>query len=640
MRGLEFRRLRNKLFLSICLFSIVFLFFAWSVKELWFKLDDIGTIIDGMITSVKDFLYVFSTQSRDFTAPINYKFSKPNFISALYRPLINIPFTITYYLAGLNAYVFYLVNVLFHALNTVLLFYIFLYFMPLTFSFLGSLLFAFYRDMSWLTWIAILNNVLSTFLLFVTILLFLSCIRNKEICTSTYKYYLSGFTLLLSFLSRESSVFFGFWIFFGVFLFSTHLVTCMQKLRFAFSKTWIFFLSNVLYILIRIWAFGFETISRTVNNFFIRFPFLKYFLQDKTNKIVIEKATKIEQQSLVVSDIAKTVVKAKPSSIHVFSNNIVEKICAWLKSLFHVDIVSGQDKILYLGLFVFWVGFLLFAYRKNKRLLLFLFLGFCFFGWPGFLAYPNTRYISSIFPIVIFTFLFGIYLFFRDDIHYVLKRVVLFVLFLLVAMSLLHGVRKNVRGLQMTAHDTLVRKAKYEKFFGENSFDKHANFIVISSPFTSDIHSVFQYFLGDWNIKLSYVLFATLAHRGSMGCKGDYKILGVKNKIIPVQQDGKKGLRLISLDKDHCAWWMNFSYYPIKWSKDQQSYIWKESSYEVGRWYDFSMGKFIIHERIGKDYVTDITFLFDDKWINEYTVFVYWDTVEGKYKILKNVEYL
>jgi hypothetical protein len=210
---------------------------------------------------------------------------------------------------------------------------------------------------------------------------------------------------------------------------------------------------------------------------------------------------------------------------------------------------------------------------------------------------------------------------------------------LLITISLINGIQKNVRGLQMTAHDTLVRKAKYEKFFNAYSFHKDANFIVVSSPFTSDIHSVFQYFLSDWHIKLSYVLFATLANRGSMGCKGDYKILGVKNNIVSVQRDGKKGLRLTSLDKNHCAWWMNFSYYPIKWSKKQKSYIWKDTPYEIGQWYDFSMGKFFIHERIGKDYVTDITFLFDDRWIDEHTVFVYWDTVEGKYKVLQNVRY-
>ncbi|MCK4650892.1 hypothetical protein KAT08_01830 [Candidatus Babeliales bacterium] len=642
-----FKIFKNKFFLSLILFLSIFLIFAFSIKQLWFKLDDIGTIVDGLIKNWNDFLKVFSTQSRDFTAPINYKFSKPNFISAIYRPLINIPYTIIYYFFGLDAYIFYLLNVFFHAINSVLLFYIFSFFMPVGLSFLGGFLFAFYREMSWLTWIAILNNVLSTFFLFITTILFLTFfLRSKKETLWCYdwRYYLSGFTLLLSFLSRETPVFFSFFVFCSIFfLCSYKYENFYEKIKYSFSKSWIFFLSNFVYVLIRIWAFGFETLDRTFNNFFIRFPFLKNIFLEKANvKLVNELSNNIvsntvENVSKVLSS-ANTVNLKKTFFTDFFSEKIIKienSFFAWIRSLFYVDIQSFQDKVLYFLIFLFLLFFLIFAYRKHGKVLLVLFLGFIFFAWPGFLAYPNTRYISSVYPILIFTVLFGLYLFCRNlSIKLIFRKSISFLIVLFLFVVLFAGIKKNHKGLNITAVSSIKRKEKYEKFFRENSFDNGKNFIVISSPFTSDIHSVFQYFLNNYSIKLSYVLFSTLANKGSMGCRGDYKVKGVESKIVSVKMDGKKGIRLISLNKQHCAWWMNFSDHPIKWSKKEKAYIWTDKKYMVDRWYDFSMGKFIINEMIGDKYVTDIIFIFDNIWVDENTVFVFWDTMEGKYKVL------
>ena len=240
-----------------------------------------------------------------------------------------------------------------------------------------------------------------------------------------------------------------------------------------------------------------------------------------------------------------------------------------------------------------------------------------------------------MYPFLISLFIFGVYLFKKDYKKGFIKNLILSMTFFLMGISVVFGIYKNTNGLSGAAKSTLLYKSNYSTFFKENSFDKNVNFIVIGSPYVSDIHGVFQAFLNNLDLKVANVRVSTLAAKGVWGCQGDYKTKDVKSKIEKVKKDGKFGLRLISLDKKHCAWWMKFSSFPLKWSKDEKAYVWTDKEPEVGKWHDFSMGKFIIHER-NEDYgITDVTYVFDDKWIDENTVFVTWDTVEGKYKVLE-----
>ncbi|QQR49635.1 hypothetical protein IPF37_02220 [bacterium] len=43
----------------------------------------------------------------------------------------------------------------------------------------------------------------------------------------------------------------------------------------------------------------------------------------------------------------------------------------------------------------------------------------------------------------------------------------------------------------------------------------------------------------------------------------------------------------------------------------------------------------MIHQRIDGRFITDISFIFDSKWLTPDTVFVVWDSLKGEYQILK-----
>ncbi len=636
---------KSKFFWGSILFALVFCVFVLPIKEIWFKLDDLGNIIAGIIKNPKDFIRVFSEDERNYLYPINFNVPQANFISCFYRPFQHIFFTIIYFLYGFNAYAYYVVNALFHAINAVLILYIFSFWMPLYLSFLGGLLFAFYPNWDWVTWICTLHNLLAIFFMFLSFIFFKKYLekRNSSLA-SIFLNFLAGIMFLFSVCSRENTVFFGLWMFiYAYFLANNSQDSFWLKLKSTFIKTWIFFATYVVYFFLRLNASGYKSLARTYNNLLLKFPILTKFLGNNVSVALVENVSEANASSLP-KDVLSVVNKVTTGSIIQVSwfqeiMNLIDlklsSFWSWTRNILNIDIQSNADKIIFLFIVLFLMFFLFFSYKNHKRLFLVLFLGVLIFSWPGIVAYPNPRYLSAIYPYLVSVFVFGIYFFKKEVKKGCFKYFILTIVFLLSGSSVGFGIYKNVRSIIGSSKDGLVYKQKFSEFFNENSFDKNANFVVIGSPFVSDIQNVFQAFLNNLDLKLAFVRASTLAEKGSWGCRGDYRIKDVKSKIEKVKKDGKFGLRLISLDKKHCAWWMHFSHFPLKWSKEENAYIWTEKEPEVREWHDFSMGKFIIHERNIDSGITDVTYIFDDKWINKNTVFVTWDTVEGKYRILK-----
>lgn len=309
-------------------------------------------------------------------------------------------------------------------------------------------------------------------------------------------------------------------------------------------------------------------------------------------------------------------------------------IYRWLSEYFNFNITTCSDKLF---VFVFLL-LITFFYRKHLRILFVLFLGVLFFSWPGIVAYPNPRYINAVYPFLIFIFIYGIYLFSKESItlnvsfdNRYIKLPVLILSLSLSVLSIKQGIYKNIYGIKGNAKNSLIYKLKFEQFFKENKFNKDVNFIIFGVPFASDIKHVFQVFLNDLDLQVAHIRHSSLACRGSMGCRQDYKIKNVKSKIIPIKYNGKIGFRLVSLDKEHCGWWMSFSHFPLKWSVQERAYIWSDKLPEIGKWYDYSMGKFKIYKRLPTKQILDVIFLIDNEWVNKNTVFVTWDTEKGKY---------
>ena len=661
----------KKLFLSLFLFLFIFCIFAFSVKEIWFKLDDLGVILNGIIKNFKDFIKVFSDDERNYIYPINFNVPKANFITGFYRPFQHIPFSFIYYFFKFNAYYYYLTNVFFHALNSVLFFLLISYFLPiLSLSFFGGLLFAFYPILDWIAWISTLHNFLAIFFMFLSLIFYRYFLfDNCGLFKKQIKYFLAGLMFLFSIISRENTIFLGIWIFIGVFLFMSPTVSCVAlceagsftpsprlwctsseglflskdiksffgKIKFSVSKTYIFFLAYFIYFLLRLNAFGYKTLDRTLNSILLKFPFLKGLCNSKTGNYISDISVNTSKN---ISSNISTVIVPKINNFS-WGEQIQKKIeqflnCfwRWTENIFDIGLYNLQNKVIVIFLSLLLGIFLFLAYKKHKKIFIFLFIGVLLFSWPGVMAYPNPRYINAVYPFLIFIFLLGIY-FYKIDIKNVYIKIIgLFFTIIIVLGAIFLGIQKNSSRVKNAAEESLVYKKKFANFFKKNKFNKDVNFIVVGSPFVSDIQNIFQVFLDDLKLRVAHVRASTLGQRGDMGCQGDYRIKGVKSQIERVNNNGKVGYRFISLEKEHCCWWMNFSFFPLKWSEEDRAYIWTDKFPEVGKWHDFSMGKFLINERIENKYITDIIFIFDDKWINENTVFVTWDTIEGKYKIL------
>ncbi|MBU4269744.1 glycosyltransferase family 39 protein [Candidatus Dependentiae bacterium] len=262
--------MRIKIFWAIFLFLITFVFYFFSVENIWFSLDDCGNVIAGIIKSKKDLIRIFLEDERNYLYPINFNVPQANFISGFYRPMQHIPFSIIYYLFEFNVKAYYFLNVFFHALNISLFFYLTSFFMPNIFAVFAGLLLAFYPIMDWITWISTLHNFLATFFMLLSLICFrFYWIKNK------FRYnFLAALFFLFSICSRENTIFLGILLFIFSFIFSEYK-NLRLKFKFAFNKTYLFLFIYIIYLVLRIMAFGFESLPRTFNNICMRFPAIK-----------------------------------------------------------------------------------------------------------------------------------------------------------------------------------------------------------------------------------------------------------------------------------------------------------------------------------------------------------------------------
>ncbi|MBD3231375.1 hypothetical protein GF322_01800 [Candidatus Dependentiae bacterium] len=631
----------KKNYCAIFLFLMVFIIFAFLGRDVWFQVDDVGNIAGRIVRSLNDLFKLFTEDERTYIYPINFTIPKPNFISGFYRPLQHIPFTIIYNFFGFNPYAYYLTNVFFHSLNVVLFFYFCLLFIQFNLAIVGSLLLAFYPFYDWIAWLSCLHNFLAIFFLILSLIFYRQFWFSRKMGWQI----LSAFMFFLSIVSRENTIVLGIWIFWGIFLFC-YRCSFLQKFKSVFLNGWAFFVTYIFYFFIRFYSFGYQSLNRTFNNFLLKVPFLKSIFFKKINPVIVNgNLTNITNNSNVLNSVKFSALsKVDPSSVnsniitnYLFAglknklNFLMDKIKPWFEVLFNLSFDDFFNKLI----IFFIIIFIFYSYRNHKKIFFFLFSGIILFVWPGIVAYPNPRYISAVYPILIFTFVLGIDFFKKENISLVKKQFFSFLIVGFAYVSTFGGMYKNIKAVPALINNFKGYQEKFVKFFTENNFAKKSNFIVLGSPFVSDIKNVFQMFLQDLDLKVACVRLSTLAEKGCMGCVNDYKIKGVKSRVKSVNIDNKRGFRLISEDESHCCWWMNLSHFPLRWNKKNRAYVWANNIPKIGKWYDFSMGKYMINKRLQDKYITDVIFLFDNEWIDENTIFVTWDTFQGKYKILE-----
>jgi len=604
---------------------------SYSVKKIWFREDDLGQIINGLVGVKRNVIDLFSHDERDNIVPINYRRSAPNMVSGFLRPIKHIFFTIIYKFFGLKAYAYFMFHITVHAVNAALIFYVLTFWVSLWLSVLGGLMFAFYPDVSWLAWLATLHNSLATMFLLLSVLLYQwYFFKPSKAWVIQVCYWLAGLLFLLSLLSRENGIFFPIWIAVGVMLYhykkGQKLTILIKK---VFEQTWIFFAMVLVYTFMRFFAFGLQTLPRTLHNILLRFPRLaQWFTTPASTSQAASVVTQVAQGAHAVTD--------APSGLQqvfiTLKHSVLDPMLTWSRLFFATNIQSTTFMLLLWAFF----GILLYvAYRKNIRLFFFFIVGIGSFMWPGILAYPSARYINVVYPVLIAMFVVALHELDRLRANGQFIKTLFAAGVFMGCLSVGTGIYENVRMIKYAAHASTQLKDRYEPFFTENKFPKKSNFIVLSSPFVSDIQNIFQYFLDDLDVKVAYELFTTIAEKGSFSCFKDFRVKGVKSRVIPVEG----GFRFISLEPNRCAWWLNFSDHPLKWHEHEKAYRWTSEQYRAQRTYQCSLGQLYIAKIKEHKYVTDMTLTIDKKWYDENTIFVMWDTYLGKYVQL-NAEHL
>jgi len=409
--------------------------------------------------------------------------------------------------------------------------------------------------------------------------------------------------------------------------------TLVQSFVTACWQSGVFVLVYVIYVWWRYIAFGVESLDRTFNNLLLRFTFLQQWFGGVSHTLELQNSIAATVVPVLPSNNVHEVILQK-SMITMVVDWVLKKIIVvqaaffkWAEFIFFISPNSIFDKWILAGLTFFIFVAAVVAFKKRKGLLFALFFMLVCGAWQGFLAYPCTRYLNLFYPCFIFFLVITItFLLFKE------KRNVVNSLFgcgllLFLFWSGFTGVQRN-QGVG--SGGALVGKQRYEQFFHEYGVGNSSNIVVIGSPFVSDIESAFQYFSKNYQLKLVHELFSTIAEQGTFGCRRPYRSKNVGSAITPI--DG--GFRFTSLDKEHCGWWIHYSDHPIAWCEKDKAYRWTNQPYQDNIWYPCSIGKFMIHDKVDQQLITDVSFVFDKKWIHSDTIFVGWDSMEGKYVLL------
>ncbi|MHA1696362.1 MAG: hypothetical protein ACTSUG_13930 [Candidatus Helarchaeota archaeon] len=212
--------LKNKqIILSLLLFSIVFYLLGLQFKNWWlWEHDDFHIVYElGYKTqgwSFKKILYHFFSDG-DAAHKVDVIYEK-NFFSSLYRPLACVIYSLTYPLFKLSKYYYLIGGALFHSINTILLFNIFLFFINYFFAFLFALIFAFHPIVtSSFGYICTFVSTIPITLILLTLLLFKAFLDKKR----WYLYSIGIFFFAISLLIREIFLPLPFIMFIGAYFY-------------------------------------------------------------------------------------------------------------------------------------------------------------------------------------------------------------------------------------------------------------------------------------------------------------------------------------------------------------------------------------------------------------------------------------
>lgn len=223
--------------------------------------DDYGMFWNTKVNSISEIKNFFNgTKLLDgsFIKPSNFVEDGKTFFSVFYRPIGCTIFAFYNYLFSFAPYKYLLAMIFFHALNSVLVFLLFLNIFELFTAFFAALLFAFHiSQVNWVAWISAQIVVFNLTFVLLSLLCVKKCLDKYSHIWISFAAIFYGFSIFL----RENSILLPFWILISLMLYSKYIkrskISFIPNFINSVKITFPLFLVTIFYLLVRIRLFPF-----------------------------------------------------------------------------------------------------------------------------------------------------------------------------------------------------------------------------------------------------------------------------------------------------------------------------------------------------------------------------------------------
>jgi len=380
---------RNKAkILSGLLFLFVFCLLGLPFTDWWFNGDDFSGIalafhtktwrellnwfLDGNIAR-----YFYPSHSTSYAPPGVLPEHLSSCFSFYYRPLYCVYLILIHWIIGLWAYPFFLANVFFHALNTIIIFNCALWFINFIPAFLVALLFAFHPQVGFrFGSIVNLHYYIDLFLILSSLLLFKRYLETKKI----FFYILSCVLFLAALFTRETAIVLPVIIFCGSYVYYAQFPDKFPA-SFFNNKFFAQFFVHVKHSL----GYGLCALFYLGTRLWLH-PIILTRSSGQTNLL-----------SIVLATLKNTIITLK---LRFY------EFVTFLYDLFALSWLPWGHKVTRACLLGLCIVLLIYLFFKNKNKLITLFFAISsgLMLWPACIVNYSPRYFYEAYPFILLTF--------------------------------------------------------------------------------------------------------------------------------------------------------------------------------------------------------------------------------------------
>lgn len=359
---------KKRIAYSLLLFLFVFCVLGLPFTDWWFfGADDFHAVFLGFKTkSWNDLLYFFyDGHVGQGAGPSNYlqPTQRTSFLGTYYRPLYLVYVTLQYWLFGTNAYYYFLTNIFFHALNTMILFNIFLWFTGYFPAFLTALLFAVHPQIAYrFSAIVNLHYYINVTLMLSTLLFFKHYLDTKKWIFNL----LACLAFILSLFTRESSIVLPTILFLGSYFYLN--LKNQMNIKHFFGE---FFLH----------------LKNIVGFIFVACSFLSLRLYLYPLKFSTETSQKIS----LLSFLKNKIPEFKVLIYDIFTLSWMPWGRPYFRGIILISILSIFS----------WI----FIKNEHKEYVIYFFLSGGLLLWPGIVGFYSPRYMYEAYAFILLGFI-------------------------------------------------------------------------------------------------------------------------------------------------------------------------------------------------------------------------------------------